>query len=445
MPLKRAFFYCKMSERFLHNPDINETPKSADVVIIGGGMAGPAASWALNREMPGIKTVLIEKASQLATGASASSIENFRSCWPTPCLIAQMSRSMEIFTHADEYLGEGAAKALNVRQRGYLYTGVNLEQAATLKSEVEDLQKKGLTHVEYLNEEEINHRFPYLGEHVVAAKFDPTAGWLESNSLAYLFARAGKDAKFLTGIDNTSIIVEKDKVVGVMTNNGLIKTEKVVIAAGPGSRQVGRTAGIELPIIMRPRHSFTTAYRHPSIPEDAPFIIGNEPFAYMRPEKTGSIFGWEYEWVNKVDPENGAVGYLTEPLPKYKVKDPIVPGMVLDALNGLFGDIFSEDKYLRGGGVDLRVDYYVSRSPENSYKDENSVRIPIDSQRAIVDKYPGLEGLYLSISHVGHGVMASAASGEIVAAHVLGQDQRNPLFYDFGINVHWVPEDGGSL
>ena len=422
--------------RFIHSPNASEMPKTADVVIIGGGMAGPAASWALQEAMPGIQTVLLEQANQLATGASAASIENFRSSWPTPCLIAQMSRSIEIFTHADQYLGEGSQKALNIRQRGYLYTGFNPEQAHALQSEVDDLHQKGLGHVEYLDQNEVHHRYPWLGPNVVAAKFDPQAGWLDSNGLAYQFAKAGEQAKFLLGMQQSSIIVEGDRVVGVMTEKGIIKTSSVIIAAGPGSRQIGRTAGIELPIVMRPRHSFTTPVRDHGIPADAPFTIGYNPRAYMRPEgEAGAIFGWEYNWKNRINPEASSSDYLVDPLPLDQVMDPRFPGAVLEVLGNQFGDIFNES-YLRQG-VRLRNGYYVSRAPEDGR--------PNNSQRAIIDKHPDIEGLYLSVAHVGHGVMSSPASGEMVAAYVLGNEQSDPIFKDFRLNVKEVKDDGGTL
>ncbi len=440
-----------VESRFLHNPDVAEMPRTAGVVIIGGGMAGPAASWALQRAMPGIKTVLLEEGDQLANGASKASIENFRTCWPTHCLAAQMSRSAEIYLNADEYLGQGAAQRLNVNQRGYLYCGFTEAQAGKLKDEVHEIHQMGLHHIEYLDEAEVRHRYPWLGRHVVAAKVDPTAGWLDSNALSDLYARTGKDAKFLLGMKNSSIIVEGNKVVGVGTEKGVIQTEKVIIAAGAGSRGVGRTAGIDIPIVLRPRQSYVTPSRHHDIPQDAPFIIGNNPWAYMRPEGPGGIFGWEYDWKNTVDPKNGKADhqdgiedYLVDPVSLDRVKDERFPPATLDALKIQFGDIFTSNHYLRG--VKHQAGYYVYRSPENTYTTANDgSKKPYVSERAIIDAYPGIDGLFLSVAHVGHGVMASAASGEIIAAHVLGNDLSNPLFYDFGLNVHWVPNDGGGL
>lgn len=451
--------------RFLYHPTVEEMPNIADVVIIGGGMAGPAASWALQREMPGIKTVLIEQGDQLSNGASKASIENFRTCWPTEALVAQMARSQEIYLHADEYLGDGAAESLNVKQRGYLYCGFTEQQAANLKKDVLDLQKMGLTRVEFLEATEVKYRYPWLGPNVVAAKVDPTAGWLDSNALSYQYAKNGREARFLLGISQPRIIVEGDRVIGVSTEKGTIHTRKIVIAAGAGSRGIGKTAGIEIPIILRPRQSFVTQFRDRDIPFDAPFIIGNNPSAYMRPAEDGGIFGWEYDWKNTVDPNNGKSDgsdgiedyldgkngdsgrmedYLIAPVQLEKVKDKRFPSVALDVLEKQFGKIFTDPRYMQG--LKHQTGYYVYRSPENAYETQpDGSKKPYTSQRAIIDAWPGIEGLFLSVSHVGHGVMASAASGEIVAAHVLGNDLKNPLFYDFGLNVHWVPNDGGDL
>lgn len=109
-----------MAAEFLHKPLTEQMPRTADAVIIGGGPAGSTVAWALEQKQPGFKTVLIEQGDQLGSGASKASIENFRTCWPQESLMAMMSYSFEIFTHPDDYLGPGAARALNVKQRGYL-------------------------------------------------------------------------------------------------------------------------------------------------------------------------------------------------------------------------------------------------------------------------------------------------------------------------------------
>jgi cation diffusion facilitator CzcD-associated flavoprotein CzcO len=46
--------------------DRYEMPRTADVIVIGGGPAGTAALWAIERLAPGTKTVLIEQSDHLA-------------------------------------------------------------------------------------------------------------------------------------------------------------------------------------------------------------------------------------------------------------------------------------------------------------------------------------------------------------------------------------------
>jgi glycine/D-amino acid oxidase-like deaminating enzyme len=68
-----------------------------------------------------------------------------------------------------------------------------------------------------------------------------------------------------------------------------------------------------------------------------------------------------------------------------------------------------------------------------------------DSQRAIIDAYPGIDGLFLSIAHVGHGIMSAPAAGEILASHVLGQELPDPSFVGFNLDAHYIEHDAGGL
>src|SRR6476659_873611 len=138
------------ANKFVSNPSPHEMPHSADVVIIGGGPAGTAALWAIERTAPGTKTVLIEKSDRLGAGSSLASLENFRTCWPAICLAKQMRRSIEILQNADAYLGEGAAQSIALKQRGYLFCAFNQTQADILKADVCRLHEIGLSHIEFL-------------------------------------------------------------------------------------------------------------------------------------------------------------------------------------------------------------------------------------------------------------------------------------------------------
>src|SRR5690606_21436743 len=288
------------AQKFITNPGPDTIPRTADVLVIGGGPAGTAALWAVERLAPGTRTVLIEKSDRLGAGSTLASLENYRSCWPALCLARQMQRSIDVFHQADEYLGEGASLSIALKQRGYLFCAFNEAQAAVYQADVRRLHGIGLTHIEYLDADEVAYRFGWVGRNVIAAKYDPVAGWLDSNALIYRYAQSAPSARILLGIPEVLIQTSGGRVKGVRTPNGDIAAPVVVIAAGAGSGLVARSAGVKLPVVLRPRQSFTTIWRHDPFPEDSPMIIGAPPYPHVRPEaQTGAIFGWEYNWHNK--------------------------------------------------------------------------------------------------------------------------------------------------
>jgi len=442
------------TRKFISNPGVGEMPRTADVIVIGGGPAGTAAIWAIERAAPGTKTVLIEKSDRLGAGSSLASLENYRTCWPALCLAKQMRRSVEVFHNADEYLGEDAARSIAVKERGYLFCAFNEAQADTLKADAKRLHQIGLSHIEYLESDEVRYRFGWVGDNVLAAKYDPIAGWLDSNALIYKYAQNAHSAKILLGIGDVQICVEHGRVTGVRTPNGGIAAPLVVIAAGANARAIGRTAGVELPIVLRPRQSFTTGWRHAEFPEHAPMIIGAAPFPHVRPEaQTGAIFGWEYTWHSKHAGaeygHNDKHNAIIDPLyPAQQLKDPRFPSLALMLLARQFGHVdgegFSDPRYLRG--ISHNIGYYGYRDETAAYHtDEQGVKRPYDSERAIIDAHPQVEGLFMSIAHVGHGIMSSPGAGEILASKVLGQPLPDPEFEQFGLGTTWVEYDEGVL
>lgn len=439
-----------MNAKFIHNPGAGDIPATADVIIIGGGPAGAAAAWALRRAQPDLAIVIVERNPGLAAGASMASLENFRTCWAAPALARLMQRSLAVFEQAAELIGPEVH--LGMKRQGYLFCGFSASDAARLRSEVEHLHSIGMPYMEYLEVDEIRQRYPWIGRRVIAAKYDPTAGWLDSNALIHGLARHAD--RVLTGLPDVRITTDDGRVTGANWSGGAIAAPVVVIAAGAGARAVGRTAGVELPLVVRPRQSMTVGRRHPEFPADAPMLIGAAPFPHVRPEaRDGAIFGWEYHWnTRRVDGSGASQEALTDPRdPVSQWKDPRFPSLVLHVLHRQFGGPdggeaggFSHPNYLRG--IDHRAGYYTYRDATNAYFTRpDGTRIPYDSQRAIIDAVPGVTGLFASVAHVGHGIMSAPAAGEILAARVLGLPLPDPDFAAFGYDVPFIDHDSGGI
>ena len=425
-------------------------PTNADVIILGGGPAGTAAAWALARVQPGLRTLIVERGGSLGAGASRASLENFRTCWPAACLAQMMRRSVHVFTQADDTLGEGAQVALHPRQHGYLWCAFSERQAAGLRADVDHLHRMGILDVVYLDAAEVAYRFPWLGAQVIAAKYDPTAGWLDSNALIHRYVMAAEGAQVLLDAGDARLIAQGGRVTGVQIDGLRIAAPRVLLAAGAWSVEIAQAADLWLPIVVRPRQSFTTGWRHEAFPDDAPMLIGGAPYPHVRPEaRSGAIFGWEYGWRRKGPPDALPADALPTPIdPVEAWKDPRFPSATLALLARQFGHApgqgFADGRYLRGVGH--QIGCYVYRSAEAAYRlADDGTRIPYESERAIIDAHPALDGLYLSVAHVGHGIMSSPAAGEIAACHILGLPLPDPLAADFRLAAHWVAHDENAL
>lgn len=428
-----------MGTRFIDATDSSHIPRTADVVIIGGGPAGTAAVWALYRADPTLRVVLLEKSDRLGAGSSTASLEAFRTCWPCLPLARQMQRSFDVFLNADEYLGEGASQAIAVKQNGYLFCAFTSAQVDAFRADIRRLMEIGISHIELLEGDALRARFSWLGDRVIAAKFDPRAGWLDSNALIHRYIASAPNVQIVLGVPQVELCVEAGRITGVSTPKFAIDAPRVLLAAGTESRRIVRSAGIDLPIVVRPRQSFTTGWRHAEMPADAPLLIAGAPYPHVRPEaQVGATFGYEYAGVPTMsDPPDKLSQY----------KDARFPSLTLALLARQFGHKsggFADARYLRG--VHHNVGCYVYRDEAAAYRTEaDGERRGYESERAIIDQHPEIEGLVVSVAHVGHGIMSSPASGEIAAALVLGLPVADPSFADFGFDAAWVDYDEAVL
>lgn len=415
-------------DRLLGGPD----GFSVDVVIVGGGQAGPAAAWALERADPTIRIALVEANAQLANGASTASLEAIRTTWVPRAIAEQTRRSLEILLNADDYLGEGAAAGLNFRQRGYVWLALDESEAHGLRDVVDLLHAWGITAAQYLEGETARREFPWLPADTIGARVDTTGGWFSSDFLANAFARCTRRTRFLLDTPVTAITAADGRAAGVITPRGAIAAGAVVLAASASCRPLARTVGVELPVVCVPRQSFLTPWRHPDIPADGPLTIGRRPFPHFRPEGEGLLFAWSYARPTAADPR----------YPVEQFKDSRFPEATLYLMGKQFGhragEGFRDPRYL-SRRIAHQIGYYTMREP---VADEQGRTI--QSERAIIDHVPGIDGLFVSTAHVGHGVMTAPAAAEILAALIVGREPAIPCWQDFGVNVRLVAHEEGT-
>src|SRR5262245_44053175 len=155
-----------------------EAPRTADLVIVGGGIVGAATAFFASRA--GLRSVVvIERRSGLATLTTTRSLEAFRAQFEDPEDIAMMRESIGVFERFAEVI-DIPGYEISLHQQGYLFVSQAEDGEAIVRARVEKQLASGLTDVELLAGAEARRRFPFLAPDVRAAAFRQRDGWLAS-------------------------------------------------------------------------------------------------------------------------------------------------------------------------------------------------------------------------------------------------------------------------
>jgi glycine/D-amino acid oxidase-like deaminating enzyme len=264
-----------------------DLPASAEIVIIGGGVMGASAAYHLAaRGMKNI--VLLEKESLFGTGATGRCAGGVRYQFATEINIRLSLASLPMIERFPDEIGQD----VNYRKCGYLFVLTNEKDVAAFKRNV-DLQHRLGVQTEWLSTEDICKHLPLMRfEDAVAGTFHQKDGLVDPNSIVmgYVNAAARLGVKTFNNVEVSGIRVSGDKVQSVETSAGSIATRRVLNAAGPWASQIGKMAGVIIPIIPIRRQMFTTNPL-PQIPNDFPFVIDFAQSLYFHREGPGLLIG----------------------------------------------------------------------------------------------------------------------------------------------------------
>jgi sarcosine oxidase subunit beta len=115
-------------------PREGELPKTADAVIIGGGIVGTATAFWLSKS--GINTVLVEMRSGLSTLTTPNSVECFRAQFTEPALSSIAQESIQIFERFSDVVGIPGFD-IGLTQHGYLFYTDEPDQVEILQEAVQ--------------------------------------------------------------------------------------------------------------------------------------------------------------------------------------------------------------------------------------------------------------------------------------------------------------------
>lgn len=215
-----------------------------NVVVVGGGIIGAACAFELSQR--GISVTLVER-SELAAGASGRN-HGLVVVPLDPALGPMATQSAtsyeEVAVHAPSPIG------LDPERIGFLIVaGEDEEERAAGKEEAAAAAACGVE-VEHLEEAALRDLEPALSPDLSegwllddARRLDPAALTV---SLALLARQQG--ARILTHLTVRAVLIERGAARGVLTDDGPIRSDAVVVAAGPWSTGLLRPLGIRMPV-----------------------------------------------------------------------------------------------------------------------------------------------------------------------------------------------------
>lgn len=258
-------------------------PSHADVVIIGGGIVGCSIAYHLTKV--GIRDVLLLERKQLTCGTT----------WHAAGLVGQL-RATRNLTELAKYttdlifaLEKETGQETGFKQNGSISVALNTERMEELKRQASMARNFGLG-VDVISPKDILALYPYLSlDGVVGGVFLHKDGQCNPIDLTQAFAKGARagGAKVVEGVKVERIIKEGGRAVGVVTDQGEVRSSTVVIAAGMWSYELGRQTGVNLPLHAA-EHFYIVTDLIKGLPGNLPVLRMQDEWAYYK-EDAGKI------------------------------------------------------------------------------------------------------------------------------------------------------------
>ncbi|QFR31816.1 FAD-dependent oxidoreductase [Ancylobacter sp. TS-1] len=289
-------------------PDL---PSSARVVVIGGGIVGCSTAYHLGK-MGWTDVILLER-NKLTSGST----------WHAAGLVGQLRTSANI----TQLLGESVAVYKRLEEETGLATGwkmngglrlaCNADRWTEVKRQATTAKSFGLD-MQLLTPKEAQELWPLMTvDDVVGAAFLPTDGQANPSDITQALAKGARMAGVTIAeeIGVEAIEVELGKVKAVVTTQGRIACEKVVICAGMWSRALGRLAGVNIPLVAV-QHQYMVTEPIEGVPRNLPTLRDPDRLTYYK-EEVGGLVAGGYEpnpipWAQKGIPDGFHFSLLQE-------------------------------------------------------------------------------------------------------------------------------------
>ncbi|MEN4473410.1 FAD-binding oxidoreductase [Mycolicibacterium cosmeticum] len=256
---------------------------SADVVIVGGGLEGAAAAWALSQR--GITDVQVLERNTVGSGMTGKSSGIVRCHYGVSSLAAMAAVGLEVFEKAQEIFGTD----IGFRQTGYV-VGVGEPNVENLRKSLAAQRAVGVQ-TEEIDRSDVAALWPWADlEPFAAFGWEARGGYGDAYQTAQAFSVAARAAgvRVRQGSTVTDLLLDRGRVTGVRLADGTeVAAGTVVVATGVWTRPFLARYGLDVPIEVVREQIVTIA---PGLDiGKVPVFSDLVSLQYVRPELGGEI------------------------------------------------------------------------------------------------------------------------------------------------------------
>jgi len=218
--------------------------ETADVVIVGGGIEGVAAAWALSQR--GVTDVLVAERNTVGSGMTGKSSGIVRCHYGVSSLAAMAAVGLEVFEKADDMFGVD----IGFRQTGYV-VGVGEPNVDSLRKSLAGQRSVGVQ-TEEIDHSDVAAMWPFADLTPFAAfGWESRGGYGDAYLTAQAFAASARSAgvRIRQGTPVAELLTDRDTVTGIRLADGTtVSAGTVVVATGVWTKPFLEPYGFDVPI-----------------------------------------------------------------------------------------------------------------------------------------------------------------------------------------------------
>lgn len=264
-------------------------PSHTRVAIIGGGVVGTSILYHLAKK--GWKDCILLERRELSCGSSWHAAGQFHIINSNANLSSLQLHTLKFYPQ----LQEESEQDIGLHRTGGMYFASTPERLNYLKQE-RAKNRQANPDMEFIDLAEAKRRHPLIDEkHFIGCLYDPLDGHIDPASVVQAYAKAARKAggTIFQHTMVSALAPTRDGGWRLTTGQGELTADIVVNAGGLWAREVGRMAGIELPLMAMEHHYLITEplAEIANLPHELPSMVDFDGNAYGRQEGQGMLLG----------------------------------------------------------------------------------------------------------------------------------------------------------